>query len=348
MAEPQEPDALPAALLPDDIAAHVVVLPAEQVSLHRVDLPVRSSRQRRAALPFALEEAVAAPIETVHFAAWGRAPDGTLLAAAVDRAVLEAAVAEAPHAPVVPEQILLAPPSDAGWTTHRAGDRVLVRTADGLGFAAHLDELESLWQISGRPSIANLAMDLPPAFKAANAPMAQAPQLSELAAYDLRQGAYRPSLGLERPMKWLAASVALAMIGHLWLAMADVQAQATLADALRQDAAAALEARLPGAQPDSDPALLNRQITAQFAPRHGSAFLPLMDVVSSAWIRDGAAVDIQQLSWSDDVLRLVIEARDLDALQGAEASLANNGLSVSSGSATADAGSARAEFLVRR
>lgn len=338
---------MPDALLPDGGAAQIVVVPAEQVSLHIVDLPVRSARQRRAALPFALEEAVAAPLDSLHFAICGKQRDGALLAAAVDKTVMDAATARMPNAPVVPEQLLVPRATESGWTTYRAADRVLVRTAEGLGFAAHVDGLEALWRIAGQPDLANMAEDLPSALNAVNV---QAPPLpvTDFAAYDLRQGVYRPSLGLERPLKWLAASVALALIGHMGLAIADLQAQTKLADSLRQDAASALQLRLPSAQPDSDPALIQRQITAQFAPQNGSAFLPLIETLSKAWVRDGAAVDIQQLSWSGDALRLVIEAPDLETLQSAEASLSSNGLSVSSGSATADAGSARAEFLVRR
>lgn len=340
--------AVPDAPLPDAGVSRIVVVPAEQVSLHIVDLPVRSARQRRAALPYALEEAVAAPLDSLHFAICGKQPDGALLAAAVDKTVMDAAIARMPNAAVVPEQLLVPRATETGWTTYRAADRVLVRTAEGLGFAAHVDGLEALWRIAGQPDIANLAEDLPSALNAVTTQAPPPPPVADLAAHDLRQGAYRPSLGLERPLKWLAASVALALIGHMGLAIADVQAQTKLADSLRQDAASALQMRLPGAQPDSDPALIQRQITAQFAPQNGSAFLPLMETVSKAWVRDGAAVDIQRLSWSDDALRLVIEAPDLETLQSAEASLAGNGLSVSSGSATADAGSARAEFLVRR
>jgi hypothetical protein len=72
-----------------------------------------------------------------------------------------------------------------------------------------------------------------------------------------------------------------------------------------------------------------------------------MNDVSQAWLRDGAQVQLRQLTWSDDVLRLVVETPDLDSLQRAEASLSAQGLRVDSGSATADAGSARAELTVR-
>ncbi len=82
-------------------------------------------------------------------------------------------------------------------------------------------------------------------------------------------------------------------------------------------------------------------------PQAEPTFLVLMNRLSQAWLRDGITVQIRQLDWSDDRLRLLVEAPGLEMLQQAEASLVAEALSVSSGTATAEGGSARAELVVR-
>lgn len=338
-------------LLPDGLDEQVVVIPAEYVALHVVDLPIRSARQQREALPFALEEVVGRPLDQTHFVILDRLPDGQVLAAAVDRAVMDRVLAAEPDRSVIPEHMLLpADPQGDGimvWRAFRQGDRVLVRASDGTGFVMQASMLAYLWQASGTPRVVSFGAALPDEVTWTDQSAEGMPEAVTLGKYDLRQGDYRPSLGLQRPLRWLAASVALAVFAHLALAMADLRAQTTIADALRGEASAALAERLPDASVDASPALIQRQIAAQSQPQVGSSFLPLMNRVSQGWLRDGAAVQIRQLSWSEDALRLVVEASDLEALQRAEAILASQDLTVSSGSATADAGSARAELMVR-
>lgn len=338
-------------LLPEALKSQFTVIPAEHVALHLIDLPIRSARQQREALPFALEEGVSRPLDQTHFAICERVPDGQVLAAAVDKAVMARVLAAAPDRIVIPEQILLPTPPDSDgaviWRAYRQGDRVLVRASDGTGFVTHSTMLAHLWQASGRPQVVSFGNALPGDISWTDRSAEDLPGPESPERYDLRQGAYRPSLGLQRPLMWLAASVVLALITHIALAMADLRAQTAIADDLRVVAASLLAERLPDASVEATPTLIQRQIAAQSQPQLGSSFLPLMNRVSQAWLRDGAPVQIRQLSWSEDALRLVVEAPDLDALQRAEASLAAQDLAVSSGSATADAGSARAELVVR-
>jgi len=82
-------------------------------------------------------------------------------------------------------------------------------------------------------------------------------------------------------------------------------------------------------------------------PEGGSGFLPLMDRVTRALAAQPQSVQFRQLDWSGDSLRLGVEAADLGTLQEAEASLTAQGLEVSLGSSSADAGAARADLTVR-
>lgn len=339
-------------LVPPGWAQQIHVVPAEKVHLHLVTLPIRSARQRLAALPFALEDHVAQSLDAVHCAACGTGAAGEVLAATVERSEIEAAVAAHPGKMLVPEQLLLPAPASqedgaVTWHSYRQEDRVLVRSSDLTGFACHTEMFEVLWRQAGQPLILNVGAPLD-----GDLPVAERRELvladtAALAAADLRQGAFQPSRGLARPLKWLAASLAMAALVHLALLAVDTSAQRAIADDLRVEADAALAGVLPGASADDAPDLVLRRVAARTVPQTGSGFLPVMEQVSRA-LADGAAqVSFRDLAWTEDALRLTVEAPGLEALQAAQATLESSGLAVSSGSATASDGSARADLTVR-
>ncbi|MFA8386236.1 MAG: type II secretion system protein GspL [Pelagibaca sp.] len=326
-------------------------MPAEHVALHILDLPIRSARHRYDALPFALEEQVGQSLEQTHFAICDILPDGRILAAVVDTSVMDRIIADAPDKIILPEQILLSVPvkdaDGAVWSAFRQGARILVRVSDGTGFVSDSSALCDVWRLSGMPRINSYGAALPGNITWTDRSFEGPGQANHLEKHDLRQGVYRPSSGIGRPLRWLAATVAIALLAHLALAFADMRAQTAMAEGLRGDAAELLETRFPSFSVDDSPSLLQQQMIAQAQPQIGSSFLPLMNRVSQTWLKHGTRIQINQLSWSDDALKLLVEASDLEALQQAEASLSADGLSVTSGSATAEAGSARAELVVR-
>ncbi|WP_281709343.1 type II secretion system protein GspL [Phaeobacter italicus] len=336
-------------LAPDTQNIHIV--PAEHVSLHRLELPIRSKKQRLDALPFALEERIGNALEKTHFALCESTPDGQVLAAAIDKTVMDHCLTNAPDTPLIPEQMLLAPEPQTGdrpiWAVFREKNRLIIRLPDGAGFASDIKAFTSLWYAAGKPSLKTYGIPLPGNISTAQFIKNGPTPVTSVGTYDLRQGAYRPALGLKRPITWLAAGIALTALAHIALAIADLSAQTQIAQTLRNQANTLLAERFPNITAEDSPAVLQRQIMAQQQTSRGSDFLPLMDRVSQAWLRDGTELQIQQLSWSDNTLRLQLEARDLETLQQAEASLTNNALRVTSGAATADAGSARAEFAVQ-
>ncbi|KAA0916348.1 hypothetical protein FLO80_09575 [Aquicoccus porphyridii] len=339
-------------LLPDDVKTGTTLIPAELVALHVVDLPVRTTRQRREALPYALEEAVGRPLEHTHFALCGPGEDGRVLAAAMDEDTLAAYLASAPGTALVPEQMVLRRPDRTidgkeTWRAYRRDDRVLVRVSDGTGFAVRNDMLHALWLSAERPAIESVGAPLGTDLVWSDHADTDLPHPGDLADADLRQGAYLPARGLKRPLKWLAAAVAVAALGHLAIAAFDLRAQRAIAEDLRADARAALATHLPDASIDDAPELILRRLAARNQPQVGSTFLPILERVAQALSRTGVAVQFRQLTWSDNAMRLTIEAPDLDMLQRAEASLRAANLQVSSGTTTADSGAARAELTVR-
>lgn len=339
-------------LLADSMRDDVVLVPAENIALHVLDLPIRSARQHREAVPYALEEILGGALEDVHFAIFEVFSDSRLLVAVLDKALMDLEVLSAPDSLIVAEQMLIpsgSPTADSAviWRTLRDGDRVLVRVSDGTGFAAHADSLAVIWNAAGKPLVEAYGTPLPDTITTVSQSAGSIETVTSLGKYDLRQGAYQQSRGLTRPLRWLAAVFVCGMLTHLGLAVADVRAQRDIADRLQAAASIAIKERLPNANADDAPALLSRQLASVSSAQRGSNFLPLMDNISEIWLRDAVPIQVRQLNWSGNVLRLVVETPDLEALQQAEASLAASGLQVSSGSAIADAGYARAELTVQ-
>ncbi|WP_152541016.1 type II secretion system protein GspL [Sulfitobacter noctilucae] len=341
------------ALIPNGMQDAITIIPAELVALHRLTLPMRSARRKAAALPFAIEGELGDGLEGTHVALCGQVGGtGGTLAAAVSTEVMENIIAHEPGARCVPEQLLLRCPdasdsASARWVVFTQSGRALVRASDGTGFAARSDMLPTLWQIAGQPSVDSYGTVLPDGVPAQHMPDALPPLTDPAQLPDLRQGKLRPELGLGKPLKWLAAACVLGIVCHLGIAAADARAQRGIADDLQKVAEAALTPRLPDATAEQPPALIQRQLAAHNQPQRGSGFVPLMNRVSTALAGLPDAVQFRQLSWSSDALRITIETTDLDALQRAEAMLGDAGLRVSSGSATAEAGAARADLTVR-
>lgn len=320
------------------IRGPMTVVPAEQVTLLAVDLPLRSEAKRRAALPFALEDRLGAPLDTVHLALAPASGTKTRIAAVVARSVMAAT-----DGPVIPELWAVPPPETQGWAVWRIGQRVVVRTKEGMGFAVRADQLVAVWRRAGRPSVVSYGAAVPSEIAAQDA-SDNPPAVGPL--FDLRQGAFAVRQGgWARTGYWAALSAGLAVIGHLALVVADLRILQRAADQARAQAQAALAEPLPGV----DLNLGVERILARLAPvpesRPQSAFLPLLAEVTDL----APGVTVRRLAWrAGDDLVLEVEARDFVGLQALDLALTAGGLRVQSGAATASDVGARAELRVSR
>lgn len=334
------------AAMSDRQKAATAIVPAERVGLMAVPLPLRSERQKRSALPFAVEDSLATPLEQTHVALARDLPDQHVLAMAAACTDMDAWVAAHPGKGLLPELFVLPAPDEAGaWNTLRDGERVLVRASDGTGFVIGADMLPHLWAVSGRPRVMNRGAALPDTMIwSAAAPVP--PDPAEL-KIDLRQGRYRPRRKLGRPVAALAAGVAVVGLLHLALAYADLRAMRGLEAEHRAATTALLAAKVPQATIYDDPQVLYRQLSRTSA-RPGGALLPRLDRATGALMAAGVPVNVQRLVWSADAgtLTLQVEAGGLDQLQAAEEALRGAGLEVDSGTATAGNGAARAELTL--
>lgn len=343
--------ALPATILPAEVIARrtagqdVQVVPALSVALHVLQLPLRGQARRLAALPYALEEDVARPVDDGHYALCGAGTQGGLLAACVARDVMAAMQGQAAGKPLVPEQFLLPVPAGETprWTVWSTGAHALVRQSDGTGFGVGIDMLAHLWRLAGRPPVDGYGEALPPEIEA------RAHDEADLAPPgllpDLRQGAFAPDPKRRAPLMALAACAVLAVAGHVGLAYADLQRQRATAEDLRAEASALLASNLPNARVSDDPRLLYRRLAA--AEGEAPGFLSVLGTVAQSL--GPTPIQFANLNWSgrDEALTLQVEAPGIDALQAAEAGLRAARLDLTSGAVTAGGGSARMTLTVK-
>ena len=330
--------------------AEPLIIAGEKISLLSVALPVRGMRAKRAALPFAVEERISAPLDEVHIALCrdlGAAD--TVLAAVLDRTLM----AEARNAAVLPATLALPAPSAPDGTTLWAiwcsADRALVRVSDGTGFIVSQDMLPLLWQQAGQPQIISYGDMLPASMPATSHSDTPPPTDARDIAVDLRQGAFAPASGnWGRVLPRIAAILLVGLIGHLIIRAIDTVALTRLADSTRTTAQAALDPVLPGVivTPEVDPIL--RRLAPAPETANGSDFLPLLDRVSATFLAAGRDIGFRRMAFADAPARLIllIEAPSLEDLQQAERMLRADGLAVTSGAATASAGVAEAEFVI--
>ncbi|NUB42762.1 hypothetical protein GEU84_000050 [Fertoebacter nigrum] len=319
----------------------VVWLPGEDVLLLAVELPAMPAAQRRAAIGFAVEDRIAQPLDEVDVILGPALGPSTWLAAVVARNRRP----QAGGARLLPDTLALPVPA-AGWAVW-AGARVLVRPADGSGFACRPTDLALFWAAAGAPPITLYAGDLPPGMAVtarAALPAAIAPAL---AGFDLAQHRHGAGQGLPRGLGALAAVLTLAVAGHLALMAADVLALSRLSASREAELRVALTAagQPPGADLDTS---LARALAAR-QPAGQGGFLPLMAQVFAAMAPEAGHVTLRDLRYdaAEGSAQATLDAPDLATLQGLETALAAAGLAVTAGAATTGDGGAEVQMTLR-
>ena len=346
-------------------AAPVVLVPTEDVTVLAVALPPLPSRQRRiAALPFAIEDRIAEPLDRVHVALGAQVGDNLWLVGVVRHSVmrgwlamLAAADFESPRlirASLVPDALALPLPEPGGWAVDLAGGRALVRAADGTGFALPLALLDAAWRGAGQPACIACGEGLPGGFAggdAADFTRGSEPTTASLAVLplDLRQGPYaRPRAPVDPLWKRIATITAIGALAHGVIAVADTAVLSHLAaNRAAQVRAEAALARPPVPIGDDLDATL-----AELTPQNDAQSSPFLRLLS----RTGAALTglPQPPVWRSvvfdrnaDTLTLEVETPDLPGLQAVAQGFARAGLAVQPGAAAMDQGKAVGTFTVR-
>lgn len=314
-----------------------ILVPTERVRMLAVDLPLPNRARRLAALPFAIEDQVAEPLESLHLALGARtdpaeAPNRYLVGVVRAETMAEwVALAEAHGlggAPMVPDVLLLPRPVE-GWAVESRDGRALVLAADGTGFAMPAALLGSAWESAGRPRIHTIGEPLGGAFPAdATTPDlrdAQARSDVAVAELDLRQGAFaarreRVSTGWRR-LGWILGIGAAA---HVAIAGGDALMLRVIAERRAAGTRALVAIAAPGTDLTGDLKTTVTDLLPTGATRAPDRFVPLLARVSAALNPLAGSIAVRAVRYEGSVLTLDCDpgapdltARISDALKAA-------------------------------
>ncbi|MBW4330313.1 general secretion pathway protein GspL [Stakelama sp. CBK3Z-3] len=318
-------DAEPSIIDPQGPAT--ILVPCEAVRLLTVDLPLSSRAKRREALPFAIEDRIAEAPETVHLAlgeeiAPKRYLVGVVRHEAMEKWIAQAQAAGLSHATMVPDALALPVPPEGHWAVELTGERALVRTADGGGFALPAAMLEAAWRREGEPATISYGAPLPDAMRGEEAPGDMA-RLLERPALDLRQGPYaRRSLpGGNRFGRRLAWILGIGIAAHATIATADTILLRSIADRRAAEVRALAGQMAPGAA-------LGDDLTGQVAdmiptPVGDDRFVLMLNRVSAALAPLSGAIAMHSIRYRADAMTLEMGMLEPDALPRIRAALSD-------------------------
>ncbi|MGL4322095.1 MAG: type II secretion system protein GspL [Paracoccaceae bacterium] len=327
----------------------VALVPTEQVLLLTVALPDMPATQRRAAIGFAVEDQIARPLDDVHVVLGPALPQVTgaplWLAAIIGRDVL-AGMTESGKARLLPDVLMLPVPAVGQWSVFAHGARVLVRTADGAGFATTAKALPYFHLAAARPGIVLFGGGyLDPQFTVlARAEMPAAPDLS-LRRFDLNtaraQTDYRKAAQRWRPFAAVLACAALAQIGLLAV---DVWALARVKAAQVAELEQALTTLGQPINGDLDRAIA--AVAARAGGTQAPQFVSLTARAFGAMTAEQGRITASDLRYVADQNSLILQlqAPDIASLQGVETALGDAGFAVTAGAATTSNGLAEQQL----
>lgn len=311
------------AIIVDGDGPATMLVPSEQVRLIAVDLPLASHARRIEALPYAIEDRIAGPVDMVHVALGRELAPKRYLAAVVSYEAMaqwltQAEAAGAGDAAMLPDCLTLPQPGEGEWAVDADDARAMVRAGDGTGFAIAAPLLRTAWDAAGRPPIRNYGAALPDDMGAQPAEMGDAPLARRIAqpAIDLRQGIYarkraRTAPGIGRRLAWIAA---LGVVAHTGIALADTVMLRVIADRRADETRTLVATTAPGTPTNADD-LAGSIADMLPQPGRASAFVPLVTRVSGAMTPLASAIAVRAMRFEGETLVI-----DIDALQPGTAS----------------------------
>jgi general secretion pathway protein L len=295
-----------------------MLVPTEQVRLLGVDLPLPSRAKRLEALPFAIEDQIAEPIESVHLALGAEIAPKRYLVGVVRHDVMAGWVDAAEeaglgHAAMVPDALALPRPAEGEWAVELGADRAVVRAGDGTGFAVPPAMLQAVWQAADRPATRSYGTPLPAEMMAGGSTIAPAALSERLLApaLDLRQGRYaRRRAALPSVWRRLGWIVALGAAAHVVIATADTLMLRRIADRREADARAVVALAAPGANLGGDLAARVADLLPTGSSAPPDAFLPLLTRVSAALGPLSGALTIRAINYQANALTIDLDGTD--------------------------------------
>lgn len=306
-----------------------VLVPTEQVRLLAVDLPLSTRAKRLEALPFAIEDQIAEPIDSLHVALGAEIAPKRYLVAVVRHAVMAAWVDVAEeaglgHAAMVADALALPRPSEGQWAVDLGNERAVVRTPDGAGFAVSAPLLRAAWDAAGKPPVVAYGATLPDDMLVAGGEIAPQPLATRLLnpALDLRQGLYarrRPALpNLWRRLGWIAA---LGAAAHIVIAAADTLMLRAIADRRAEETRTVAALAAPGVNLSGDFAASLADLLPSGSAAAPDLFLPLLTRVSGALEPVAGGLTVRGIGFQANTLTMDVEGSDAGLVGRIDAAL---------------------------
>nr|WP_197976341.1 type II secretion system protein GspL [Sphingomonas sp. CFBP 13720] len=320
------------AIIVDAAGPATLLVPAEAVLLLGVDLPLPSRAKRLAALPFAVEDRIADPVDAVHLTLGDAIGDRRYLVGVVRHARMVEWIAIADAAGIgsaafVPDALALPAPVE-GWSVEVTGARALVRAADGTGFAVPLPMLVAAWEAAGRPPAQAVGDPLPLVMTGRGAAFPPVPVSERVAAapIDLRQGIYSRRRGAwPSTARKVAMILALAAVAHGVIAVGDTLMLRRIADR-RQAALQQLVVTTAPGVPTGGDDFTTRVADLLPRPTGSNRFVPLLARVSGALAPIGPALAVRTMAFEGEALTIDLDSPETGIADRLRAALSAAGV----------------------
>ena len=331
-------------VLPDGEYETVVFVPGIDVVLTHTQLPAQRRAQLVQAVPFALEDQLIDDVETLHVALGTQDVSGTVNAAVVAQDTMQQwlqqmkAIGVEPDA-VIPDVLALERVNGNWSALHMQGDIYCLRSGDESGFvcdasslavmaARHAEDLNQL------PDAIDLVEcdDASPAMQMGlDVPINKMPcngdaLVSLIAGYhtaqtiDLRQGEFKGATRLLRGKKrWLPAAVMLVLwfVLELGATVYDVQQLKAAGEEYQQKITTLFTQTFPNVKRVVDvqkQTVLELKALRENAQEGGTGYIEIMAKLAPA-LGGNNDVEIQKLSYRNEVLELEVVVPDLQGLE---------------------------------
>ena len=326
-----------------------VLVPSEDVLTLTVDLPFPTRAARLANLAYALEDAVGEPLATLHFALGMEVAPRRHVAGVVRHTKMTSWIAmldeaELEPAILLPDALTLPMPSAGAWVVKADGDRALVRTDNGAGFAAPTAMLDTAWAAAGQPRIQSFGDPLPEALADGVEEEAAlfglgGETVAGLPPLDLRQGPYAATrVGAPNPAKTIALVAGIGVLAHIGILGVDTLLLHNMAEKKEAEARAVLQGVAPQIAAEGDLIAAADRILPS-ASGGVRPFTRLMAQTSGAMPGAGA-VAFNTAVYAPGSLDLGVAVSDAATLDRAVAALNASGLTATGAPAAVDAAQA--------